>query len=75
MKKYTIPYQYTVIAHANVMAESLESAVELVDLKAQCPVPQDIEDLDPQIERINLSYLSESFEIHHDDLDIVNNLN
>ena len=74
MNKYTIPYQYTVIAHAHVMAESLESAVELVDLKAQCPIPQDIEDLDPQILRINLSYLSESFEIHKEDLDIVNDL-
>ena len=75
MKKYTIPYQYTVIAHAHVMAENLQDAVELIDLKAQCPVPQDIEDLDPQIKRINLSYLSESFEIHEEDLDIVNNLN
>lgn len=74
MNKYIIPYQYTVIAHAYVMAESLEDAVELVDLKAQCPVPPDIENLDDQITRINLSYLSESFEIHHDDLDVVNDL-
>jgi len=74
MNKYTIPYQYTVIAHAAVMANSLEEAVELIDHKAQCPVPQDIIDLDDQIKRINLSYLCESFEIHHEDLDIVNSL-
>ena len=73
MNKYTIPYQYTVIAHATVMANSLEEAVELIDLKAQCPVPQDIANLN-EIRKINFSYLGESFEIHHEDLDIVNNL-
>lgn len=74
MNKYTIPYQYTVIGHATVMANSLEEAVELVNDAAPCPIPQDEHSVDDQITKVFFSYLGESFEIHEEDLDIVNNL-
>jgi hypothetical protein len=73
MRTYTIPYQYTIVGHATVEAKNLEQAVDLVNFKVQCPVPKDIEDLN-EIKKVAFCYLSESFEIHEDDLDIVNDL-
>lgn len=72
MNTYTIPYQYTIIGHAKVVASSLEEAVELVETDAPCPTPQDLF-LNDEIKKVFFSYLGESFEIHHDDLDIMNN--
>lgn len=74
MNKYTIPYQYTVIGHATVMANSLEEAVELTTDSAPCPIPENERGADEQIIKVRFSYLNESFEIHEEDLDIVNNL-
>lgn len=71
MYTYTIPYQYTIIGHAKVVASSLVEAVELVELNAPCPTPLDAVE-DDEIKKVNFSYLKESFEIHHDDLDIMN---
>ncbi len=73
-KKYTIPYQYTIIGHATVYAESLEEAVELVNDSAPCPTPVDNSNGDSEtIRNVNFSYLEDSFEIHEDDLDLYNN--
>lgn len=74
MKIYKIPYQYTIVGTAHVMAESLEEAVEAVEYDADCPTPPDFEYFEgqSQIKKVNLSYLNESFEIYHDDLDILN---
>jgi hypothetical protein len=73
MKTYTIPYQYTIVGHATVVAENLSQAVDLVNFKVQCPVPEDIANLN-EIRKVAFSYLNESFEIHEEDLDIVNDL-
>ena len=73
MKKYTIPYQYIVIGHATVFANSLEEAVDLVEANAPCPEPADQEAIDEEILKVNFSYLEDSFEIHHDDLDLYGN--
>jgi len=75
-KKYTIPYQYTIIAHATVYADSLEEAVALVQDGAPCPEPPDFKVIHEDvvdITKVNYSYLEDSFEIHEDDLDIYNN--
>lgn len=69
MKTYIIPYQYTIVGNAHVVAESLEEAIYLVEHDVDCPTPPDIEYLEGQIKKINLSYLSASFEIYHEDLD------
>lgn len=75
MKTYTIPYQYTIIGTATVQANSLEEAARFIEYNAPCPEPEDQLVEDDQIKKVRFSYLSESFEIHHEDLDIVNNLN
>jgi hypothetical protein len=75
MKTYTIPYQYTIIGTATVVANSLEEAVSFIEYNAPCPEPQDQLVEDDQIKKVVFSYLDESFEIHEEDLDIVNDLN
>jgi hypothetical protein len=72
-KKFTIPYQYTIIGHATVFADSLDEAVELVQDGAPCPEPADKETVDENITKVNFSYLEDSFEIHEDDLDLYGN--
>lgn len=74
MKTYTIPYQYTIIGTATVVANSLEEAVSCIEYNAPCPEPQDVVE-DDQIKKVVFCYLDESFEIHEEDLDIVNDLN
>ncbi len=74
MKKYTIPYQYTIIGTATVEANSLEEAVSYIQYNAPCPEPQDQLVEDDQLKKVRFSYLDESFEIHEEDLDIVNEL-
>lgn len=74
-KTYTIPYQYTVFAYATVLANSLDEAVELVQMDAPCPDPADIETSeDPDIVKINFSYLEGSCEVINDDLEIHNEI-
>jgi len=75
MKTYTISYQYTIVGHATVEAKNLEQAVDIASHHSPTPLPNDIENWHSNIPKVNLSYLSESFEIHEDDLDIVNDLN
>jgi hypothetical protein len=75
MRTYTIPYQYTIIGTATVEANSLEEAARLVEYNAPCPEPEDQLVEDDQIKKVRFSYLSESFEIHQEDLDIMNDLN
>jgi len=72
--KFIVPYQYTVIAHAEIWAESLEAAVELVQ-DAPCPTPEDVtkDDYTDEIHVVEFSYLQDSFEVHEEDLDIYNN--
>lgn len=72
-KKFTIPYQYTIIGHATVFADSLEEAVSLLEYNAPCPEPADQEAVDEEITKVDFSYLDDSFEIHHDDLDLYGN--
>lgn len=77
-KKYTIPYQYTVIGHAIVYADSLTEAVNLVQSDAPCPDPDD-QILGGQIldeaalVGVRFSYLEDSFEIHEEDLNLYGN--
>jgi hypothetical protein len=74
-KKYTIPYQYTIVAHATVYADSLEEAVALVQDGGPCPEPADLgwKDSEVDISKVTFSYLENSFEIHEDDLDLYGN--
>lgn len=74
-KKFVIPYQYTIIAHAFVMADSLEEAVELLQDGAPCPTPDDMGIVEncEEINKVGFYYLEDSFEIHHDDLDLYGN--
>jgi hypothetical protein len=71
MKTYTIPYQYAIAGIATVVANSLEEAVSFIAYNAPCPEPQDVVE-DDQIKKVEFSYLDESFEIHEEDIDIVN---
>lgn len=75
MIRYTIPYQYTIVGHATVFAESLEEAVELVQDSAPCPEPDNSQPklVDMNITNVKFSYLEDSFEIHEDDLDLYGN--
>jgi hypothetical protein len=75
-KKYIIPYQYIIVGTAEVEAESLEEATNIVELDAPCPEPANMINPDPteEIKKVRFSYLSDSFEVHSDDLDIVNDL-
>ena len=78
MKTYKIPYQYTIVGTATVVANSLEEAVQITNDVAPCPTPHDYLipfGGDQEIKKVVFSYLSESFEIHEEDLDIVNVLN
>jgi hypothetical protein len=74
-KKFIVPYQYTIIGKAVVYAETLEQALENMEHGAPCPEPQpqtfpnDVH----EINSVKYSYLDDSFEIHHDDLDLYNN--
>ena len=73
--KFIIPYQYTIIAHAEVWAASLEEAVEIVESDSPCPEPSDILNLEytpNEIHSVKFSYLECSHEVHHEDLDIYN---
>ena len=72
-KKFIIPYQYIIIGTAEVEAETLEEATELVSNDAPCPEPvSPMLNFTDEILKVRFSYLSDSFEIHEDDLDIVN---
>jgi hypothetical protein len=77
-KKFTIPYQYTIIGHATVYADTLEEAVEIVETDVPCEEPEDYLNKEwssdeSAIERVRFSYLEYSFEVH-DDLDLYNNV-
>ena len=71
-KKFIIPYQYTIVAHATVYADSLEEALEIVEHDAPVPEPSKmLNEFD--IAEVKFSYLHDSFEIHEDDLDLYGN--
>ena len=75
MKTYTIPYQYTIIATATVVAVNLEEALSCIEYNAPCPEPTQDHLGEDEIKKVEFSYLDESFEIHEEDIDIVNDLN
>jgi hypothetical protein len=60
MKYYTIPYTYTITGYATVNADSLESAVALVEADAPCPEPNEIND---EFGFVKFRYLECSFEV------------